>query len=676
MIYKTRPKLSGIQLYGVFLFISMVVFALITYGLLEQQAQQSIRNLEKINTSIKLSTAESYISQSLNNTENLAMKIASHQVVISTALGGGATPQEISDRLAIVKPVTGKHYIVILDILGDPIYQELTLPDELFAQLHTKIEQGDLSSVFRVFTFQDDSNNLMVALPILYNGFLEGLLVYVKPFDIDAFLSPLRFSEQYQVSLIQSDNSWGMPPPIDWTQHTTYLPRYDLDLVYSINPAIYQNNRNQFIRSLIIALSIAGALTYILVYFTGKKLLISPYQSLEKSERRLKKVAIEAQTASVAKSQFIASISHELRTPMNGVLGAAQLLTQCKNKDERHELEQTLLSSGHHMISILNDILDFSKIEVGKLTLNLSEFKLADLHNKIENSYRPLCLDKGITFEGTAYSETSIHLVADETRLAQIALNLLNNAWKFTQKGEIHFSTRLTQMNNNDYLEIKVSDTGIGIPAEKQATIFDPFTQGDGKTTRKFGGTGLGLTIISKLVDTMHGTLNLESKVGVGTRFIICVPVKVVSQPREQINEPMKLFNGEGLKALIVEDNRVNSIILSKFLKKRGFKCDIALDGQKGFEQASRTFYDVIMMDNHMPIMDGTEATKRIKALSSPYSDSIVIACTADAFEENLTKMREVGCAEIITKPVNEGVLDSVFNQYLSNQAVEKANSP
>ncbi|MEZ9446160.1 ATP-binding protein [Vibrio splendidus] len=676
MIYKTRPKLSGIQLYGVFLFISMVVFALITYGLLEQQAQQSIRNLEKINTSIKLSTAESYISQSLNNTENLAMKIASHQVVISTALGGGATPQEISDRLAIVKPVTGKHYIMILDILGDPIYQELTLPDELFAQLHTKIEQGDLSSVFRVFTFQDDSNNLMVALPILYNGFLEGLLVYVKPFDIDAFLSPLRFSEQYQVSLIQSDNSWGMPPPIDWTQHTTYLPRYDLDLVYSINPAIYQNNRNQFIRSLIVALSIAGALTYILVYFTGKKLLISPYQSLEKSERRLKKVAIEAQTASVAKSQFIASISHELRTPMNGVLGAAQLLTQCKNKDERHELEQTLLSSGHHMISILNDILDFSKIEVGKLTLNLSEFKLADLHNKIENSYRPLCLDKGITFEGTAYSETSIHLVADETRLAQIALNLLNNAWKFTQKGEIHFSTRLTQMNNNDYLEIKVSDTGIGIPAEKQATIFDPFTQGDGKTTRKFGGTGLGLTIISKLVDTMHGTLNLESKVGVGTRFIICVPVKVVSQPREQINEPMKLFNGEGLKALIVEDNRVNSIILSKFLKKRGFKCDIALDGQKGFEQASRTFYDVIMMDNHMPIMDGTEATKRIKALSSPYSDSIVIACTADAFEENLTKMREVGCAEIITKPVNEGVLDSVFNQYLSNQAVEKANSP
>ncbi|MEZ8680263.1 ATP-binding protein [Vibrio splendidus] len=676
MIYKTRPKLSGIQLYGVFLFISMVVFALITYGLLEQQAQQSIRNLEKINTSIKLSTAESYISQSLNNTENLAMKIASHQVVISTALGGGATPQEISDRLAIVKPVTGKHYIVILDILGDPIYQELTLPDELFAQLHTKIEQGDLSSVFRVFTFQDDSNNLMVALPILYNGFLEGLLVYVKPFDIDAFLSPLRFSEQYQVSLIQSDNSWGMPPPIDWTQHTTYLPRYDLDLVYSINPAIYQNNRNQFIRSLIVALSIAGALTYILVYFTGKKLLISPYQSLEKSERRLKKVAIEAQTASVAKSQFIASISHELRTPMNGVLGAAQLLTQCKNKDERHELEQTLLSSGHHMISILNDILDFSKIEVGKLTLNLSEFKLADLHNKIENSYRPLCLDKGITFEGTAYSETSIHLVADETRLAQIALNLLNNAWKFTQKGEIHFSTRLTQMNNNDYLEIKVSDTGIGIPAEKQATIFDPFTQGDGKTTRKFGGTGLGLTIISKLVDTMHGTLNLESKVGVGTRFIICVPVKVVSQPREQINEPMKLFNGEGLKALIVEDNRVNSIILSKFLKKRGFKCDIALDGQKGFEQASRTFYDVIMMDNHMPIMDGTEATKRIKALSSPYSDSIVIACTADAFEENLTKMREVGCAEIITKPVDEGVLDSVFNQYLSNQAVEKANSP
>ncbi|PMN97307.1 hybrid sensor histidine kinase/response regulator [Vibrio splendidus] len=676
MIYKTRPKLSGIQLYGVFLFISMVVFALITYGLLEQQAQQSIRNMEKINTSIKLSTAESYISQSLNNTENLAMKIASHQVVISTALGGVATPQEISDRLAIVKPVTGKHYIVILDILGDPIYQELTLPDELFAQLHTKIEQGDLSSVFRVFTFQDDSNNLMVALPILYNGFLEGLLVYVKPFDVDAFLSPLRFSEQYQVSLIQSDNSWSMPPPIDWTQHTTYLPRYDLDLVYSINPAIYQNNRNQFIRSLIVALSIAGALTYILVYFTGKKLLISPYQSLEKSERRLKKVAIEAQAASVAKSQFIASISHELRTPMNGVLGAAQLLTQCKNKDERHELEQTLLSSGHHMISILNDILDFSKIEVGKLTLNLSEFKLADLHNKIENSYRPLCLDKGITFEGTAYSETSIHLVADETRLAQIALNLLNNAWKFTQKGEIHFSTRLTQMNNNDYLEIKVSDTGVGIPAEKQATIFDPFTQGDGKTTRKFGGTGLGLTIISKLVDTMHGTLNLESKVGVGTRFIICVPVKVVSQPREQINEPMKLFNGEGLKALIVEDNRVNSIILSKFLKKRGFKCDIALDGQKGFEQASRTFYDVIMMDNHMPIMDGTEATKRIKALSSPYSDSIVIACTADAFEENLTKMREVGCAEIITKPVNEGVLDSVFSQYLSKQAVEKANSP
>lgn len=674
MGHKARPRFSGIQLYGVFLFISMVVFALITYGLLEQQAQQSVRNIEEINTSIRLSTAKSYVSQSLKNSEKLAVKIASHQVVISTALGGVATPQEIRDRLAIVKPVTGMHYIVILDILGDPIYQELNLPDEMLVQLHTKIEQGDFTSVFRLLTFQDDRSHLMVAVPILYNGFIEGLLVYVNPFDIDEFLSPLRLSKQYQVSLIQNDNNWSLPPPIDWMQQTIYLPRYDLELVYSVNPAIYKNNHNQFIRSLIVALTIAGTLTYILVYFTGKKLLISPYQSLEKSERRLEKKALEAQAASVAKSQFLASISHELRTPMNGVLGSAQLLTQCKNKDERYELEQSLLSSGHHMLSILNDILDFSKIEVNKLTLNPAVFKLANLHNKIENSYRPLCTDKGIAFKATAHSEASTHIVADEKRIAQIALNLLNNAWKFTQKGEINFSTRLIQLNNSDYLEIEVSDTGIGIPPEKQAIIFDPFTQVDGETTRKFGGTGLGLTIISKLVDTMRGRIKLESKVGVGTRFIICVPVKIILQPQEKINDSMERFNGEGLKALIVEDNRVNTIVLSKFMKKRGFNFDIALNGQQGLEKASKTVYDVIMMDNHMPIMDGTEATKQIKALPTPYSDSVVIACTADAFEENLTKMREVGCAEIITKPVKENMLDLVFNQHLSSLSIEKVN--
>jgi CheY-like chemotaxis protein len=359
---------------------------------------------------------------------------------------------------------------------------------------------------------------------------------------------------------------------------------------------------------------------------------------------------------------------------MNGVLGSAQLLTQCKNKTERHELEQSLLSSGHHMLSILNDILDFSKIEAGKLALNPSEFKLANIHNKIENSYRSLCINKNIKFKATAYSETSTHLIADETRIVQIALNLLNNAWKFTQKGEINFSTRLIQLNNCDHLQIEVSDTGIGIPVEKQAIIFDPFTQVDGGTTRKFGGTGLGLAIISKLVDIMCGSIKLESNVGVGTRFVICVPVKIISKPQEKMDISMEQFNGKGLKALIVEDNRVNIIILSKFLKNRGFNFDVALNGQQGLELARKNFYDVIMMDNHMPIMDGTEATKQIKALPTPYNDSVVIACTADAFEVNLTKMRDVGCAEIMTKPIKENMLDLVFSQHLSRVYIEKAN--
>ncbi|NRB66773.1 MAG: response regulator [Vibrio sp.] len=382
-------------------------------------------------------------------------------------------------------------------------------------------------------------------------------------------------------------------------------------------------------------------------------------------EESLKIKAIEAEAANIAKSQFLAAMSHELRTPMNGILGVGDLLKNTPLNQEQQEYVDTFLGSGKHMLNVLNDILDFSKIEAGKLELEKVEFLLKDVVERLTRLYAPLCAEKQLEFKCEYSQSCERALVADETRILQILQNLLSNALKFTSDGSIVLSLNVVEQNQSIELHIDVSDTGIGISPEKQSAIFDPFSQAESDTTRRFGGTGLGLSITRDLVQAMNGTLNLTSEVGKGSRFTIVVPVglkKVLQGNNKQ--ERLSPFDGTGLRVLIAEDTRVNALVLGKFLKNKGFEYEVVENGELAVEIVQQQHFDCVLMDNHMPVMDGMKATKTIMSLNLA-NPPVIIGCTADAFEQTRERMISEGCADVITKPISSDKLDEVFHATL-----------
>ncbi|WP_045976036.1 hybrid sensor histidine kinase/response regulator [Vibrio neptunius] len=382
-------------------------------------------------------------------------------------------------------------------------------------------------------------------------------------------------------------------------------------------------------------------------------------------EESLKIKAIEAEAANIAKSQFLAAMSHELRTPMNGILGVGDLLKNTPLSQEQQEYVDTFLGSGKHMLNVLNDILDFSKIEAGKLELEKVEFLLKDVVERLTRLYAPLCAEKQLEFKCEYSQSCERALVADETRILQILQNLLSNALKFTSEGSIVLSLNVVEQNQGIELHIDVSDTGIGISTEKQSAIFDPFSQAESDTTRRFGGTGLGLSITRDLVQAMNGTLNLTSEVGKGSSFTIVVPVglKKVRQGNNK-QERLSPFDGTGLRVLIAEDTRVNALVLGKFLKNKGFEYEVVENGELAVERVQQQHFDCVLMDNHMPVMDGMKATKTIMSLNLA-NPPVIIGCTADAFEKTRERMISEGCADVITKPISSDKLDEVFHATL-----------
>ncbi|WP_425628205.1 ATP-binding protein [Vibrio neptunius] len=382
-------------------------------------------------------------------------------------------------------------------------------------------------------------------------------------------------------------------------------------------------------------------------------------------EESLKIKAIEAEAANIAKSQFLAAMSHELRTPMNGILGVGDLLKNTPLNQEQQEYVETFLGSGKHMLNVLNDILDFSKIEAGKLELEKVEFLLKDVVARLTRLYAPLCAEKQLEFKCEYSQSCDRALVADETRILQILQNLLSNALKFTSEGSIVLSLNVVEQSQGIELHLDVSDTGIGISPEKQSVIFDPFSQAESDTTRRFGGTGLGLSITRDLVQAMNGTLNLTSEVGKGSRFTIVVPVglkKVLQGNNKQ--ERLSPFAGTGLRVLIAEDTRVNALVLGKFLKNKGFEYEVVENGELAVERVQQQHFDCVLMDNHMPVMDGMKATKAIMSLNLA-NPPVIIGCTADAFEQTRERMISEGCADVITKPISSDKLDEVFHATL-----------
>ena len=356
----------------------------------------------------------------------------------------------------------------------------------------------------------------------------------------------------------------------------------------------------------------------------------------------------KAEAANRAKSLFLASISHEIRTPMNGVLGMTEvMLAEAKDPTTREQLE-VIQRSGRLLVSLIDDLLDVTKLEAQRLTLEQTDFELITLVTDVERLFASQAREKGLTFSITLGTGCPARLHGDPMRLRQVLLNLVSNALKFTAHGTV--SVQVKQVEGG--LSFSVEDTGIGIPRDVLPRLFSVFEQGDASTTRRFGGTGLGLALSRQLVTLMGGKLEVASVEGQGSRFSFTLPV-----------EPSRLTERgtEGPRVLVVDDNPINLRVATSLVRKAGFEADGVSSGDQALTAARANRYVAVLMDCHMPEMDGFETTQRIRALPEPFGQVPIIALTASTSEEDLSACRRSGMNEVLAKPVSLETLQRVL---------------
>lgn len=369
-----------------------------------------------------------------------------------------------------------------------------------------------------------------------------------------------------------------------------------------------------------------------------------------RSAESLEAARTEAVHASHAKSAFLAMMSHELRTPMNGVLGMAQALKTGRLDAKQAEQVEMLIRSGDTLMAILNDILDLSKVEAGRLELEAEVFDLHDLAGRVCDLWRDAAAAKELNLLSVIDPATPRWVEGDPTRIRQIMLNLLSNALKFTAHGCVRLSLRPAR---GEGIEIVVDDTGIGMSPEQQARLFQPFTQGDLTVTRRFGGTGLGLAISRQLADMMGGHIAVESAEGEGSTFRVTLPLAAVDAPvREAVPEP-PVEGIAGLRILVVEDNLINQAVARAVLEAADAVIDVAGDGIEALEKLKSQTFDLVLMDVHMPRMDGIEALRAIRdGAAGGAADLPVVALTADAMAGEDKRLLRLGFDGVQPKPI------------------------
>ena len=397
----------------------------------------------------------------------------------------------------------------------------------------------------------------------------------------------------------------------------------------------------------------------------GRVITLRDVEAERQASEQLRQAQRAAEAAAVAKSRFLANMSHEIRTPMHAVVGANELLLDCDLSSEERDLVETAQEAAHGLLSILNDILDFSKIDAGRLDLEQIPFDLPLLMDQAVQLLKPTAAKKNLDLRLSISPKAPKAVRGDPTRLRQIVLNLAGNALKFTASGSV--TIRINGWNigaDQALITISVADTGIGIAPDRIGTLFREFTQEDSTVTRRFGGTGLGLAISQRLVEKMGGKIRVESTLGQGSTFIVETPIGLAN-PRD-IAPPTRMSLSEsetfpGCRVLLTEDNQINQKIGRRILERLGCQVEVANNGREAITLAESAQYDLILMDLHMPEVDGLEATREIRrrGIATP-----VIALTASVLDETRDACVAAGMNGFIAKPIRVDEISSVLKKH------------
>lgn len=372
----------------------------------------------------------------------------------------------------------------------------------------------------------------------------------------------------------------------------------------------------------------------------------------------------KADAANQAKSSFLGVISHELRTPMNGVLGAAQLLSGTRLDASQREYVSIVRNSGDSLMALLNDILDMTKIEAGRMAFDLADVDVDALNERIGGVASAQARAKDLTFRTEIEGELPAIVRGDHVRVGQILQNLLSNAIKFTEAGEIVYRISGQKVSDRRVrFSFSVTDTGPGIAPADLGKLFEPFTQLDASSTRRFGGTGLGLTISRRLAEIMGGTIAVESRLGEGSTFTFEVEAEVVAWTRPGLAQPLtaEIDGGQALTVLVVEDHPVNRMIIEAWLGSSGHAAVSAEHGQAALDAAAKQAFDLILMDVNMPVMDGLTATRRLRETSGPNSETPIVVLSASARVEDHEAGLSAGADAYLTKPIDFKALAAVL---------------